>query len=87
MAHSLPAFPQLPPQVEDLSLPYPLRPRNLDRSPLPPLPQLRAPEEDYCPEEVSSSSCSSWWSGSSSSGSSYDPLDDLSGYLRVRDGL
>jgi hypothetical protein len=81
----MPAFPQLPPHAEDLSLPWPLPPRTLDRSPLPPLPPLPRQEEDYCPEEVSSSSC---WSGSlSSSGSSYDPLADLSGYLRARDGL
>lgn len=92
MAHTHPLPWKRIQEQEEYSLPYPLTHKPLNRSQLPPLPVNRQNqhEQDYVPEEAltaSESSLEQSNSFSTFSRSSYDPLENMEEYLRMRDQL
>ena len=74
---------------EENSLPFPLIHKALNRTPLA-LSNLATKDRNYAPEETQTASESSFASESdysSFSRSSYDPLENLEEYLKMRDRL
>lgn len=76
-------------EYEENSLPFPLTHKVLDRTPLN-IPSIAINDHNYVPDEaltVSESSLASSDGNSSFSRSSYDPLENLEEYLKMRDKL
>ena len=89
MANTFPHARPHPPALEELSLPATLRHRQLDRARL--RPRATRGDRDYRPEASQTQSLSSdsgsFAEESSFSRSSYDPLENIEEYLRMRDQL
>ena len=91
MSNSMPCKPRVSVEpTPDYSLPYPLIQKQLDTSPLP-WNFKKNNDDNYIPPALNLED-SDFTSNSSSyqtsfSRSSYDPLEDLSGYLKMRDKL
>jgi hypothetical protein len=77
-------------EYDENSLPFPLTHKLLDRTPLN-LPRFTTNDRNYVPDEAltasESSLASSDGENSSFSRSSYDPLENLEEYLKMRDQL
>ena len=78
-------------EQEEYSLPFPLVHKQLDRTPLN-IPRLTSNNDrNYVPEEALTASESSFNSSDANtsvfSRSSYDPLENLEEYLKMRDKL
>jgi hypothetical protein len=89
MANTYPFTRTIDREHEENSLPFPLIHKKLDRTPLT-LPRFTK-DHNYIPDETQTASESSLTSSesdcSSFSRSSYDPLENLEEYLKMRDQL
>jgi hypothetical protein len=91
MANTYPFGKPIAREYEENSLPFPLPIKALDRTPLN-LPRFHSNnDQNYVPDEALTASESSFGSSDATSSSfsrnSYDPLENLEEYLKMRDQL